>query len=899
MTGAILSPGQRHAGEPARLGGKAASLLALTRHGLPVPPWFCVSADAFAAATSAIRPAVERLLQGLDGSSPRATADCAARIRELFDTVQIPGEVEAAIRSEFAARGLADARLAVRSSAIGEDSASSSFAGLFDSFLGVRTRDVVDRVSACWASTFSERAIAYRLRNGSGALFPQMAVVIQEMIDARVSGIVFTTNPVVRSDELVVVAGYGLGEGAVSGNVGTDTYVLTPDGTVLRREIARKRQRVMLGRNGRGTTVARVPDALAKRPALRDHQLAQLAALSKEIKGLRNADQDIEWALDHRGRFWITQSRPVTTAIVSPPVIFDNSNIVEGYPGVTLPLTFSLVRDAYESLFGRAARRLGGTKLQIDAHASTFKTLVGYIEGRVYYNLSSWYELFNLLPWADRYRRAWNEMMGVRKGSGETTSQSWKRAFADTPTLIRIALRLVLYLATLNVTMRHLRRRFRGIHEEFWTRDLRQRTPLELAREFDALRGRLLEGWEITLFNDLFAIIFTASSRALILRAHPGSGGELFNGLLCGEAGIEAAEPVYSLVRLAETVRDDVELRSEIDCILEAARRVAVCDVLRQASPPFACAFDEHLRLYGDRCREELKLETIGYREDPAALLRVIRDYADSDLTISGLRAREREIRSRAEATLSRHLGVLRASGWLLRGCLALARRSVRYRENARLDRARSFGMLRAIFLEFGRQFSKLSVLEAPRDIFYLTVDEVISYAQGTSVNSTLSALVAGRKTAHVNFQKRDPPSRLKLTGVPYTSLGSSPDDAPSTEPGATVWRGVGCAAGEVTAEALVVHDPAAPVDPRGKVLVAESTDPGWVFLMVSAKGLVAERGSILSHTAIIGRELGIPTVVGVSNATRAIENGATIRINGGTGEVALIASPVRREVRS
>ena len=899
MTSAILSLGQCHGGRTARWGGKAASLLALARHSLPVPPWFCVSADVFAAATSAIRPAVEPLLQGLDGSSPRAITDCAARISDLFDTVQVPADVEAAIRSELAARGLADARVAVRSSAVGEDSASASFAGLFDSFLGVRAANVVDRVRACWASAFSERAVAYMLRNGWDPLCIRMAVVIQEMIDARVSGIVFTTNPVVRLDELVVVAGYGLGEGAVSGAVATDTYVLAPDGTVLRREIAQKRQRVVLDRNGRGTTVARVPNAWVDLPALRDHELAQLATLTKRIRELRGADQDIEWAVDHRGRWWITQSRPVTTRPLSRPVIFDNSNIVEGYPGVTLPLTFSLIRDAYEISFARATRRLGGTKRQLDAHAAAFKTLIGYIEGRVYYNLSSWYELFDLLPWAERYRHAWNEMMGVRKGSGETTSRPWRRTLADLPTSVRIALRFGCHLATLSVAMRHLRQRFTGVRDEFWTRDRTHRTPLELAREFHTLRAMLLEGWEITLFNDLFAIIFSALTRALIRRVRPGSDGELFNGLLCGEAGVESVEPVYSLVRLAERVRDHVELRSAIDCILETTHGAAVRDELRRAFPDFARALEEHLRLYGDRCREELKLETVGYRGAPAALLRVIRDYADSDLTVSGLRARERGIRSRAEATVSQHLGVLRPWGWLLRACLALARRSVRYRENARLDRARSFGMLRALFLEFGHRYAKLNVLEAPRDVFYLTVDEVISYAQGTSVNPTLSALVEYRKAEHARFAKRNPPSRLELTAVPYISLKPTHDPPPSNERGATAWRGVGCAAGEATGEALVVHDPAEPVDPRGKILVAESTDPGWVFLMVLAKGLVAERGSILSHTAIIGRELGIPTVVGVRNATTAIESGATIRVDGGTGEIALIAPPVRKEVGS
>ncbi len=607
MSPTILSPERNNGRGTDAWGGKAASLLALERQGVPLPSWFCVSADVFAAAIAHIRPRVARMLRDVDGSSPRAAAECAAGIKLLFDSVHIPPAVAQAIHEQLVSRGLLHKLVAVRSSAVGEDAAESSFAGLFDSFLGVRADEVVHRVKACWASAFTERAIAYLTRRHARPAPMRMAVVVQEMIDATASGVLFTANPMVASDDLVVVAGYGLGEGVVLGSADADTFLLDPRGVVRQRTIATKRRCVRLGSNGSGTVEVPVSDDLADAPTLNDSQLARLVVMGERIKHQRSVDQDIEWAVDRHGGVWVLQSRPITTRPPSRPVVFDNSNIVEGYPGVTLPLTFSLIRDAYESLFIRAARRLGGSKKDVAAHLPAFKTLVGYIEKRAYYNLSSWYELLDLLPFAERYRRAWNDMMGIQRDDRGTVPRSWKRRLTDVPTLFRITARLVWQLATLRGAIRRLRTRFAHTHAAFWRRDLSKSTPRELAREYHHLRARLLEDWEITLINDLFAIVFCTSTTALLLRMHRDDGGELFNALLCGEPGVESADPVYSLVRLAQVVREDDALRGSLKRLAGTADGTGPFGTLRDPFPAFVQAFEDHVHAYGDRCPEELK----------------------------------------------------------------------------------------------------------------------------------------------------------------------------------------------------------------------------------------------------------------------------------------------------
>jgi pyruvate,water dikinase len=241
--------------------------------------------------------------------------------------------------------------------------------------------------------------------------------------------------------------------------------------------------------------------------------------------------------------------------------------------------------------------------------------------------------------------------------------------------------------------------------------------------------------------------------------------------------------------------------------------------------------------------------------------------------------------RARAAACLSVALRGQPFRRLLIGGSLALARRSIRYRESSRLDRARAFGIVRAIFRSLGKNLAEEGALNDPGDVFYLTVDEVLGFITGASVNEMLRGLVDQRKADLQHHQSFNPADRIRSQGTVRLNVVPPKVRTFERHEDGTL-QGTGCSAGRVTAEAVLVHEPANAGDIRGKVLVAEMTDPGWVFLMVSAAGLVVEKGSLLSHTAIIGRELGVPTVVGVQGATELIRNGQVIQVNGQTGEI-------------
>jgi pyruvate,water dikinase len=223
----------------------------------------------------------------------------------------------------------------------------------------------------------------------------------------------------------------------------------------------------------------------------------------------------------------------------------------------------------------------------------------------------------------------------------------------------------------------------------------------------------------------------------------------------------------------------------------------------------------------------------------------------------------------------------------VFRFVLERARTAIRAREDMRLARTRLFGMVRRLFLRLGGLLAGQQLLEVASDVHYLTVEELLDLGRGTGVTTDLKGLVAVRKADYARHATQPAATRLETLGIPVPSAVAVPtataDDAPD---GRNELRGTGCSAGIATGRAAVVLDPERAVSGRDSVLVARSTDPGWVFLMMSAAGMVVERGSLLSHTAIIGRELGIPTVVGATGATTRIPEGAAVRLDGRTGEV-------------
>jgi pyruvate,water dikinase len=293
-------------------------------------------------------------------------------------------------------------------------------------------------------------------------------------------------------------------------------------------------------------------------------------------------------------------------------------------------------------------------------------------------------------------------------------------------------------------------------------------------------------------------------------------------------------------------------------------------------------ALQDHIAAFGDRGVEELKLETRTFREKPEDLIRLIKYYNQTGISIEDLGQKEQEICQNAENFVKKKLkNIFKRWGFAL--VLRQTRQAVANRENMRFARSRLYGIVRRLFYRMACLFVEKGVLSSTSDIYYLTIDEVFGYINSKAETQNLQALVEIRKAEYTQFAKQNLEERIQTDDLPYLNSWQT---SQATMDKNKVLKGIGCSAGNVTGTAKIIYHPETPIANPNYILVTRSTDPGWVFLMLASKGIIVERGSVLSHTAIIGRELGIPTIVSAKSATNLIPDQIPVTMNGSTGVV-------------
>ena len=847
---------------PSILGGKGANLARLEALGMPVPPWYAITTRA----------------SGL-----------------------LSPELEQEVKRAHAVRIGEDAYVAVRSSAAGEDAAGESFAGLHDSFLYIKGwEQLFEAVRRVWASAYNERALAYRRAKGLPLEGIAIAVVVQRMVDPHAAGVLFTANP---NDgnvyEAVVSSLWGAGEGLVSVGLDADTFTVDKETLEIRDQIATKTERMILNEAaGGGLLRTEVPAEMREVPSLNPDQVKELVKTGIALENHFRRPQDIEFAVDRTGRLYILQARPVTTVEELGPaaghrLLWDNSNIIESYSGVTSPMTFSFIRRAYSIVYHCFAEVMGIDAATVRANRDVFDNMLGLFRGQVYYNLFNWYRLVRLFPGFNYNKSFMESMMGVREGLQEEESVSGVQRYTrELPALLRLVGRSTLNFLNIRRIVSDFQAHFREHYERWSALDFRTMPPHELGALYREMEEKLLWQWKAPIINDFFVMVFYGTLKKLCANWCGDEAGSLQNDLIVGEGGIESTEPTRMLLRLAGQARGDLRQllleRSPEELVLEVPRRF----------PEFGAEIRRYLDLYGFRGVNELKLEEPSVKDRPAFVYQILRNYITGDpaaLDLSAIGEREQRIRKEAEARAFAKLGFLRAA--IFRRVLNNARLGVKNRENMRFARTRIYGVLREILRAVGEHFAAEGILETSHDIFYLTLDEVWDYTRGRAVTTNLKALAALRRE-EFDAYRRDtmPADRFETWGLPYHRNRFQGRPRPAIESEDGLLRGIGCSPGVVTKPVKVIRTPSEDARLEGEILVAERTDPGWVPLYPSVSGLLIERGSILSHSAIVAREMGIPTIVGILGLTSTLQTGQVVTMDGAAGTVAphpLAPSPI------
>lgn len=706
-------------------------------------------------------------------------------------------------------------KYAVRSSANLEDSAEASFAGQFSTLLNVSEKDLIGKIRQCVIDAYKINVLSYIRDQKLSLSALQMNVMVQTMVPAEVSGILFTANPKGLLNEAVIVAGKGLGEKIVSDQAVTTTYYYQLDDALYYAEGAE---------------------------LLTAAQIDELIMTMGKITSLLGAYLDIEFSYAQE-KLFILQARKITTLAIRQPLVFDNSNLVESYPGVTLPLTISFVEMIYSGIFASLCQRILGKENEVAQLQEVFGEMVGNVNGRLYYKISNWYALIKYLPLQKKIIPMWQEMLGVKNRQSFAGEQPhpWGQK-------MRIYRNILSELHQVPKNMAALSDRFARVNEMFYQKFSPQLPAEQILELYQTIKKDLLAAWDVTLLNDLYAFIYTDLVKKRVKKKYPDQP-ELANQYLAGISDLESMKPVLALLDLA----------LEKDQLTEAE---------------YHQQFQDYIRFYGDRNVEELKLENPTFRSQPELLSRQIDAYR-----------KDRTKLARTRLELQKKKPDFQQEDRLTRYSLHKAMAGIRRREISRLDRSRVFGMVRAMFLALGNKFCQQGLIETTQDIFYLTEAEVF---QLIDQPVKMQQQVGIQKERYAVFEQLPNYSRLVFAGEAFdkrpTHLKSKVNFAQKER-----LSGTPCASGHVQGEVLVVQDVNKVHQADNKILVTKMTDPGWVFLLTTSLGIISEQGSLLSHTAIISRELHIPSIVGVDHVMEQLHSGDWIEMDGDSGQIRII----------
>ncbi len=834
------------------VGGKGLNLGKLTRAGFQVPQGFCVTTDAY-------RFSVQNLQEQNVGV-----------VKELALSPELVSEIRTAREK------LRTARVAVRSSATAEDLAEASFAGQQDTFLNVASDELLDALKGCWASLWSERAIAYRQTQGISDEGLAMAVVIQEMCEADVSGVLFTVSPF-SADVAIIESNWGLGESVVSGAITPDSFHVSREtGEVLKKNVATKREMVT------AAGVGEVLPAQQDVSSLTDVQLKELTQLGMQVETFYGKPMDIEWALVNV-QFVLLQARHITTSVTATTsaehvhptsgvdtasveklrqeeiqkleaytethgTVWCHHNIAEVLPA-PLPMTWTIVKAFMSGAggLGKAYRGLGFHPSQrVDSEGT-----LDLICGRVYVNLNREAELhFDGFPLAHDFNALKQNPQQAMYAQAQTDITRSNASFW---------LKLPLHIIRMSSAEMQLRR----IRSDFDRLLIEEIFPT-FQKEVEAEREQLyldlsdtelvakFQTWRVKTLDDFAPKALTATLLA-------GFSLQRLEAALQKHLNETAAKVLAS--RLISGLSGNLTVETN-----EKLWEVASTDL----------ALTDFLKDYGHRAVDEFELAQPRWREDTTYLKQVIASFQQETLATDARQkrashfARQVGQREAAETELSAILKDKANLQKQIESELDFTRRYMPFRETAKFYLMLGYEQIRRALVELDNRY------ELEGGIFYLEPDELEHLIGGDDFGN----IIATRRT------QRELMLQIEMPDVIFSDALEQ-IGAPVSIDAAETYTGIGVSAGVATGKARVLLTPS-DVNPsdRNYILVCPSTDPAWTPLFLHAAGLVMERGGILSHGAVVAREYGVPAVVNIPNATQRIIDGQMLQVDGNKGIV-------------
>jgi rifampicin phosphotransferase len=882
-------------------GGKGANLVRLTRAGFDVPRGFIVSTVAYREFVKAngLEGVIGQALEELEPEDTNELENASQAIRSAFLQGDIPARIHLEILSAYSElphpaslsqreRGWGEG-VAVRSSATAEDLPDLSFAGQQDTYLNVIGEEpILQAVVNCWSSLWTARAIGYRMRNRISQDEAALAVVVQEMVQSDVSGVLFTANPLTGAlNESVIDATFGLGEALVSGQVEPDHFVLSPLPQGDRWGVRAKTlgAKSIATRSKAGGGVESIEEKSAARQTLTESQIQRLAETGQRIQKEYGAPQDIEWAFAE-DKLYILQSRGITSLFPVPQVSFDpllvwfSFGAVQGLVGPITPLGLDGIRHVVAGagrmfhvtiqpdevdVFAPAGERVWIKVSDVMHHplgSRIFKVALGIIEpsiGQI------------LRPFAADPR------MEVGKGKIKFTTV-WR--------LARFAIPIVLKFIHNMARPETARARFDADIETY----LASAQLKPASNRFERLAN------VVAFLRERIANVFAFLLPRFIPIFGPGMAGLGLISKLSGDSNL-ALEVTRGLPNNVTTEMDLVlwETAKSIHADAESKARFAASSAPELASqylngtlPSAAQNVIAHfLNKYGVRGVGEIDFGQPRWREDPTPVMHTLQSYLQIDpafapdvLFAKGDKAAQEAIEKIIANVKKQHGGWLKAK--IVRAMARRIRLLMGARESPKFFAIRTMGIARKPLLKAGQEFVDAGTINRADDLVFLKLDELESLSKNETRD--WKSLIAQRRAIYDReLRRRQVPRVLVSDGRAfYEGIGSETDTG-------DVITGSPVSPGVVEGIVHVVLDPRGTQLAPGEILVCPGTDPAWTPLFMAAGGLITEVGGMMTHGSVVAREYGIPAVVGVHQATIRLKDGQKIRVDGTQGKIMVL----------
>ncbi len=895
-----------------RFGGKADSLNTLLGAGFPVPRTYCVTVEAYNEFMEA--SGLSNKIESFDAKN----ADTCLEIQKSIERAELPKILRAAIVQAYKEMGRP--KVAVRSSGINEDGASLSFAGQYDTFLYVEGDDeVVDCVKRCWKSLWASRAQEYQSHNTLMERYSEsgvkntgnkpekldrdaLAVVVQEMIDADVAGVLFTADPITGDSTCSVIdACWGVGEGVVSGQVTTDTYIVKSDDfTIIERKIRKKPSMSCRSANGL-TSLRETPSGLLDKPTLSDEQVKKLASYADEIRELYGKELDIEWAIKN-DKVWILQARPITVTKADNRIyadcneksdtirnnsMFSRLDVGEIVTGLMTPLGLSFCRFYQYNIHGPAVKTMGLLDIGDPQH------YMGYLQGHVYLNISASAQLLTQCP-------PTRDMMKFtrRYASEDIDFSNYENPYGKPFSgfkYFKSSLYWFGYQVHNIFTAKKTVKKMNQLRERetlrFLKLDLASMSLAQLDKELERIDAYFLESCAayMPFFLQSFALYDTLADLCNKWLKSEGNG--LQNQIKSSMNNLRTIEVTRAICNLTEQVNSSVSLRK---LFLQTPVRDLIEKLQKneEGRKFWEEDFADFLQNFGSRGHQEFDLSLMRWSDDPTYLLQVIRTYLVSDVQLElRLKQTEQKRDKDSQVLLAKLPFKVRMT---FKFVIAAYAKMAERREAIRPTFITETWFYRKIIVEVMKRLMGQGVVSID-DLPFIDFNKFRDYMSGRELaeDAFSSTIIEKNRRQHqLNQYLAEPP--LALIGG-YEPVQKDIAEVSCGEDG--VINGLSASPGVVIARARVITDLAAQVEEfkQGEILVARFTDASWTPLFVLASGVIADIGSILSHSSIVSREFGIPAVVNTRNATMLIKTGDLLYLDGNSGVVRIKEKAIKK----